>query len=87
MTDRHRTARRSRVVMWASVALAVAVLVALLARGWANGAWNVAAGVLVLGCIAACGSAVVAGRRSEREVRAAIARLARLRDGGNEDLK
>ena len=82
MTDRRHTARRSRLVMRASLALAAVILVALLARGWGTGAWNVAAGVLLLGCLVACGSAVVAGRRSEREVRAAIARLAHTRRGG-----
>ena len=84
MTDRRRSGRRSRVVMRASTVLAAAVLVALLAGGWGRGAWNVAAGVLLLGCIAACGSAVVAGRRSEREVRAAIARMAQTRRTGKD---
>ena len=84
MTDRGRIARRSRLMMQVSVALAVAALAVLLARGWGTGAWNVAAGVLLLGCIAACGGAVVVGRRSEREVRAAIARLAQARRMGKD---
>ena len=81
MTE-HRHAWRARLVMRATIVLSVALLVVLLARGWGSAAWNVAAGVLLLGCIAACGSAVLAGRRSEREVRAAIARLAQTRRAG-----
>ena len=64
----------SRVVMWAGILAAGVVLIGLLARGWGSDAWNAAAGVLLLACVAACGVAVMTGRQSERAIRAELTR-------------
>ena len=68
--------QRARVVMWAAIALSVALAVALRARGWDERAWQVAAGVLLLSCIAVCIWSAGVANRCDRDVRAAVERLA-----------
>ena len=72
-------ARGPHVLMWAAAVAAVGVAAALLSWGWGSGAWSAAAGVLLIGCVAACAWAVAVGRQSERDVRDAVARLEALR--------
>ena len=80
MTTGRHSNRTSRIVMWAGIVAAAVLFAGLLLRGWSRGdAWGAAAGMLLLACIASCGWAVIVGRRSERDVRAAIARLAATR--------
>ena len=73
MRRRHRIAA-SRVIMWTGILAAGVVLIGLLARGWGSGAWNAAAGVLLLACAASCAVAVLTERQTERAFRAELAR-------------
>lgn len=76
-TQTRRVARR---VMWAAIGGSVALLGALLAIGWDDGAWAAAAGVLLVACVLACAWTAAQGRATDREVRDAVARLAAARE-------
>lgn len=66
--------------MWAAIGLSAALGGILIALGWASGdAWATAAAVMLLACVAVCVWGVAQGRRAEREVDRAIARLAETR--------
>ncbi len=68
--------------MWTAIGVSLALLALLLARGWGEGAWGVAAGVLLLSCIAVCVWAAVTDARAARLVDREVARLIRSRRGG-----
>jgi hypothetical protein len=85
MSASRRADVKARLVMWSGIAAATLMLVVLLARGWGRNAFDAAAGVLLLACVAACAWAVIAGRRAEREVRDEIAQWAKTRRSGAKD--
>ncbi len=68
-----------RLVMWTGIGLSAALFGLLIAVGWRANAGTIAAGFLLLACLAACVWAGVQGRISDREVDRAIARLAAAR--------
>jgi hypothetical protein len=68
--------------MWAGIAASALLLLVLLARGWGGTAWTAAAAVLLLICAATCVWAGAIGRRSERDVKEAVERLAATRRAG-----
>ena len=74
-----RAGRRARQAMWAAIVLSGALAVALRARGWDERAWQAAAGVLVVSCLAVCVWSAVIANRCDREVRDAVQRLAEAR--------
>ena len=76
----HQPERAAGRVMWAAIAGSTAVLGALLAIGWDDGAWAAAAGVLLVSCVFVCIWAVTQGRVTDREVGRAVARLSTARD-------
>ena len=67
------------VAMWVAIALAVALFFVLWTGGSAQRAWNVAAGVLVVSCLAVCLWGALIGRQTDRSVRQAVARMEALR--------
>lgn len=69
-----------RVVMWAAVGLSVVLFGLLIALGWPDNAGTIAAGLLLLACVAVCIWAGVQGRISDREVDRAVARMAAARE-------
>ena len=88
MTTHHSIVHRSPATvaaMWAAIAVSTALLLVLLAQGWGGRAWSLAAGVLLLSCIAVCAWAAIIGNRSSREVDRAIARLAETRRRAAQD--
>lgn len=80
------TARRATLAMWAAIAGAAWLLVALLTAGWGQRAWGIAAGALLVACLAVCVWAAIAGERASRDVGRAAEHLAeerrRLRQPG-----
>lgn len=64
-----------RAVMWAAIALALALFGLFLAVGWRDNAATTAAATLLLACVAVCIWAGVQGWSADREVDRAIARL------------
>ena len=77
---RYRAQRNPRLLMWSAIGGSIALLGALLALGWDDGAWTIAAGVLLLSCVFVCIVAGVQSRDTDREVRRAVARLAAARE-------
>ncbi len=75
----HHTARSPRRIMWAAIGASLGLLSVLLALGWHDRAWTIAAGALLLSCVAVCIWATVQGRNTDREIRLAIERLAATR--------
>ena len=69
----------SRRTMGTAIGGSVGLLAVLLGFGWRDRAWTVAAGVLLLACLAVCVWTVAQGRRAERDVDLAIERLAAAR--------
>lgn len=69
-----------RVVMWAAIGLAFALFGLLIGLGWRDNAGTIAAGLLLLACVAVCIWAGVQGRISDREVDRAVARMAAARE-------
>lgn len=69
-----------RVVMWAAIGLSFALFGLLVAVGWRDNAGTIAAGFLLLACVAVCVWTGVQGRISDREVDRAIARMAAARE-------
>ena len=69
-----------RVVMWAAIGLSVVLLWLLIALGWRDNAGTIAAGLLLLACVAVCIWAGVQGRIADREVDRAVARMAAARE-------
>jgi hypothetical protein len=65
--------------MWTAIAVSAALLGALLELGWGDDAWTVAAGFLLVACVAVCVVAGLQSRAADREVRQAIERLAAMR--------
>jgi len=61
--------------MRAAIVGALALLAVLLLLGWGDGAWAVAAGVLLLSCVFVCLWAVAESRRTDRDVRRAVDQL------------
>jgi hypothetical protein len=61
--------------MWGAIALSLAVFLVLVALGWDVGAAPIAAGLLLLGCVAVCIWAAAQGRRAEREVDRAFGQI------------
>ena len=78
MNTRH-TARSPRRTMWAAIGVSLGLLGVLLAVGWQDRAWTIAAGALLLSCVAVCIWSAFQGRNTDREVRLAIERLAAAR--------
>jgi hypothetical protein len=72
-------------VMWAAIAASVGLLLVLLTQGWGPGAWGIAAGVLLLSCIAVCVWAAFIGHHSNQEVERVVARLAETRRRAAQD--
>lgn len=72
-------------VMWGAIAVSAGLLLVLLAQGWGGRAWGIAAGVLLLSCIAICVWAAVIGHRATREVERLVARLAETRRRAAQD--
>lgn len=68
-----------RVVMWAAIGLS-GLFGLLIALGWRDNAGTIAAGLLLLACVAVCIWAGVQGRISDREVDRAVARMATPRE-------
>jgi hypothetical protein len=66
--------------MWTAIGLSVVLFGLLTAVGWRDNAGTIAAGILLLACVAVCIWAGVQGRISEREVDRAIARMAAARE-------
>ena len=77
---RRRVSLNPPVVMWAAILGSVLLLATLLVLGWQEDAWAAAAAVLLLSCVFVCVWAAAQGRRSEREVQQAVARLAESRE-------
>jgi hypothetical protein len=80
-------ARRRTLIMWASIAVCLFVLVVLLAAGFGDRAWSIAAVLLMLSCFAVCGWA---GYSSERDIDRVIEAAKRFdaerqRDGEHHD--
>ncbi len=72
-----------RVLMWTAIGLSFALFGLLIALGLRGNAGTIAAGFLLLACVAVCIWAGVQGRVSDREVERAIARLAVAREAGD----
>lgn len=69
-----------RVLMWTAIGLSFALLGLLVTLGWRGNAGTIAAGFLLLACVAVCIWAGVQGRISDREVERAVTRLAGARE-------
>ena len=69
-----------RRTMWSSIGGSIALLGVLLALGWGDDAWTVAAGVLFVSCLLVCVFAALQSRSTDREVQRAVARLAAQRE-------
>ena len=70
-----------RRVMWAAVALSLALFVLLARLGWGDTAASLAGGLLLLACVGVCVWAAVQGRTAAREVDRAVGQIARSRRG------
>lgn len=74
-----------RLVMWAAIALSVALFVLLVVQGWTDtSAASVAGGLLLIACVAVCAWAAAQGRRAEREVDRAIRQISGARRARND---
>jgi fatty acid desaturase len=69
-----------RALMWAAIGLSVVLFWLFIALGWRDDAGTVAAGLLLLTCLAVCIWAGVQGRISDREVERAVAQMAAARE-------
>ena len=75
-----------RIMMWAAIGLSFVLFGLLVAVGWRDNAGSIAAGFLLLACVAVCVWAGVQARIADREVDRAIAQMAAARqaDDGRE---
>lgn len=60
--------RRRTVVMWAAIAVCLAIVAALLLAGLGDSAWSIGALLLVLSCFAVCGWAGISSQHDIDEV-------------------
>lgn len=83
----HSAPLRPLVVMWATIFGSLMLLAVLLFLGWHDDAWTIAAGTLLLSCVFVCLWAVAQGRRTDRDVRDAVARLVEARKAADRGSK
>ena len=81
--NRQRRPLPQLLVMWAAIFGSLMLLAVLLFLGWHDDAWTVAAGALLVSCVFVCLWAVAQGRRTDRDVRNAVAQLVEARKAAN----
>ena len=78
MHDR-RPLPSTQIAMWSAIAGSLVLLGVLLLVGLGQGAWTIAATVLLLSCVLVCVVSACQGAATDREVQRAVDRLVALR--------